>query len=448
MDPRQELEQLRKVKRLRELEAKAAGTPPVDTPAAPAQEAIADDAPLMDRLSDPDRWKAALFNKGPRAQEMVAGTPPLAIPAGAAIAASGKIAQGLGDAGKVAEGGVAAPGALSKLAEFLQGGLGRRVAAQAGAGAATGALQEPAEGGSRAQNALTGAVIGGGLQGLGEGVGLAAKGINRIGRAMSTFNKPQADAYVANPQRVAQMSEMSPATLQDEAAGILRGSRNELRAAGAQDADKLRALLTGKSVEINPQTLMGASDAADSAIQSLKPQEAYQLPRNLKVDANELNNIKRQLQEAAEFKMSSANDPVAEARRSFAASKASEARKLIEGVDPGVGELNHAIQQRILLGKDLQKAQKRPLAGLTSESLDSRALLEKAQEWGAKGLTEFGDQFGAAKKMNPADIDDALSRFGMRKVGRGLLRGSAASEEAAEALTPILTQEAAKRLGK
>lgn len=44
MDPRQELDRLRKMKRLKELEAKAGGSP-VDTPAAPAQEAMAAGTP-------------------------------------------------------------------------------------------------------------------------------------------------------------------------------------------------------------------------------------------------------------------------------------------------------------------------------------------------------------------------------------------------------------------
>lgn len=156
-DARAELEKLRKLKRLKELEAKAGGQPserqiasgamPVnpgkyESPGVSSDNSILQNAAA--RFKDPNQWKAILANQGPAAnKQIVEGDIPLAIPV------------------------AAVPGVLGKLAQFLQKSPVITEAANIGMGAAHD-TENPVRG------AATAAAMSAGLRGLGRLLGKGA----------------------------------------------------------------------------------------------------------------------------------------------------------------------------------------------------------------------------------------------------------------------------------
>src|SRR3954462_15403174 len=65
-----------------------------DEPFGPEQPGTLDR--IKERIQDPNRWKAILSNTGPYAKDVVAGAPPMAVPAGA-LGAIGKGLVALGE---------------------------------------------------------------------------------------------------------------------------------------------------------------------------------------------------------------------------------------------------------------------------------------------------------------------------------------------------------------
>lgn len=155
MSERDELEQLRKAKRLRELEARAGapaaapqarGVQVYDQPVGPEQAGFMDRAKA--KLQDPERWKAIAGMDSPYATKAVTGAAPMALPAQAVPK-------------------------LASLAQWVNSMRLGRVAASAGAGAAESAI----DGG----NAKGGALLGAGIQGAAEMIPVIGKALKGKG---------------------------------------------------------------------------------------------------------------------------------------------------------------------------------------------------------------------------------------------------------------------------
>jgi hypothetical protein len=149
-----------------------------EKPIGPEQDRFIDR--VAERVKDPKRWQAML-GKGPYAADVVQGDAPLVIPAGAPIAAAGKIPEALGYAGKIAENAMRAPEMLSKAAIALDAGKGigytlGRTGLNAAQGAALSAMggEEGESLSDKMERAKKGGIVGAGVQ-------LAAEGIPYVG---------------------------------------------------------------------------------------------------------------------------------------------------------------------------------------------------------------------------------------------------------------------------
>lgn len=409
-------------------------SPTAQPSAAPAGDSI------MSRLQDPDRLRAILTGTGPKAPSVIAGSPPLAIPLGMA------------------------PAALAGLAGYLGGsGLGAsaaRVGAGAAMGGATGAIGSPDD---RLGGAEKGAALGGGLGALGEGVGGLASLAKWAGRGLSRMTAPQGEAYLQNPGATKEMARAledpskMPA-LQDQAVGAINNSRKALKQQGLGNAAKLRTLLEGKHVEINPQELSGLNPQVDTALEPFSRTEGgwssgvggagetTSTSNAVSVPANDANNMKRAFQSDANYVPGTVTDPVQAARQQVSGQKAAQLRSGIEKVEPEAAGLNQQMQEGLMLQQALRKGAKNsPLAFVSSESPDRVATLARAENAGAGGLLDFGNKLGAAKTMTRPDQGSGVPTFLNKMLGRGIMRGSSAVQDASD-VSPFVTQELIKGL--
>lgn len=389
------------------------------------------------RVTDPNRWQAMLNSTGPAANKnVVAGSPPMTIPAGSA------------------------PAALSKLAEFLgkSGVLPAigRVGANAGVGATEGAMH-PSDGESTLDSAKRGAGVG---AVLGSGSELLAKPLTALGsylsRGLSRLTPPQAKAYLdsfrgmgdvinGEPNKITDIKNMlsdpqKASQLQDKAVQAIQDTRAASKQKGLGQAKQLSDVLNGKSANVDTSQLEGIDPRIDEIIHSSKgkaldsgaagqsSEENFrrlsgldQSAQTTPVQLNDLNTVKRVLQEKANYKPGTVVDPVQQAKMENYGKLASGTRGQIEqagGED--VRSLNDEMQQNLLTQKALrQGTRNKPLAFVSSSSPDNAALLDRiSKQSGSTALPDFGNQLGAAKTMVAPDTGSGVPSFLSRKAGR------------------------------
>ncbi len=460
MNERAELERLRKLKRLRELEVKAAGrsvASPVEATPKPQQGALqtglekaADtltlgylpqlqayaDKFMTEQINDaagvrPDFGKLDYVQSRDQNIKRLAQAEKDNPTASTLGTIAGGVASGL------------IPGGIASKALKGASAMGR-VGAAAAQGALTGAVANPGdiEGQisglqveDRATNALTGGAIGSVLGGAGE---LAKKVINSgnsIARRAARMTPEQAKAYTKNSKAVHDMADMiddpmRASQLQDQAADAIQQSRKSLRAEGLKKASQLEQLIRGKEVDVDARSLLGKSPEIDKMLSS-KAGVYGDIPGEIKLSGTDANRAKRILQQQAEYRPGVLLDPVQDAKLKDAAGLASKLRGKIETVGgPEVKALNDQMQEGMLLQKSLRQALKKPLAAVSTESPDARAVLSRAAKADGGGLLEFGSKYGAAKTIASKDVDDALSRALQKSAGRATLRGLARTDKA------------------
>jgi hypothetical protein len=383
------------------------------------------------RITDPSRWEATAINQGPAKKD---------------------VTDGLGAAG-LSLPAEAAPGAIQSLASYLGGsGVGpaaARIGANTALGAGTGAYGDEKD---RAGGAKVGGAIGAAGGVLGEAVGGVANAVKWGGRQLARMTAPQGEAYLGDPSGTGEMAKAledpskMPA-LQDQAADAIKTSRGVLRGQGMQSASTLKQTLDGKTVTVNPNDYLGLDPRGDELLNSAmnKPTDAigsFQrtaqgIPDQVSMDANDANQLKRYLQEGAQFAQGTVTDPVQAAKVGQLAQKASALRSSIEQVAPEAADLNKSMQDGMMLQKALRSGGKTsPLAFVSSESPDRVATLARAENSGAGGLLDFGNKLGAAKTMTKPDVGSGVPTFLTKMGGRGLMQGAQAVGDATDA-TPV-----------
>ena len=326
----------------------------------------------------------------------------------------------------------AAMGPLAKLIGAPAGIMGK-MGMNAAQGGVTGAMQKP-EGedtlANRAKGGLVGSTISTVLPGMAGAIKMGGGATKALAGRAARFTPNQADAYLKDPKAVSRMAGMldDPTqihVLQDEAKQALQSSRKQLKSKGMQKASELRKLLTGKSVDVDPQATMGINPQVDQMISSKVP-KYMGMPNKVALEANEANQAKRLLQGEAKFQPGTVTDPVQAARQAKAAGSAANIRGGIEALDPSIRGTNEAMQEGMMLQEALRKGQKsNPLAFIGTESPDRIAALSRAEKAGGGGLLDFGSKLGAAKSMTTKDVDDAVTRALVKKAGRATLRANA-----------------------
>lgn len=186
-----------------------------------------------------------------------------------------------------------------------------------------------------------------------------------------------------------------------------------------------------------------ASSSSPDALQNFKQMVSPE-PESLDVGLNDLNDIKRILQQKSQFAPGTVVDPQQAARNSLFASKSHGLRTLIEREGgEGVAPLNQEMQDSILLQKALRSGAKNsPLAFVSSESPDRMATLARAETKGAGGLFDFGNQFGAAKAIAGKNVGSGVDASLLKAAGRAGLRGQSLFAPSVEEFNdnPVLKQ--------
>jgi hypothetical protein len=431
---------------------------------------------IKDRIVDPNRWKAIATGDGPAAPETTGsslGAAGLAIPM------------------------EAAPSALQSLAGYLgKSGVGPTMA-RIGANTAIGGAQGAATG--DAKNAAIGAGMGAVGGTLGEAVGGLASLGKYVSRGFSRMTGPQSEAYLNNPgtsvlgdissdmqgqepkfgvsDMVSSLKDPSkmPA-LQDRAVEAINTSRKALKAQGLGAARTLSEDLSNKYVPVNPQeieaavqNLHGIDPRADEILDHYRadvqgnPGEKALGDDNVmrtegatpdtkvasnavSMPANEVNQLKRYLQEGARYAQGSITQPVQPAKIAQAAQMASSLRAGIEQVSPEAAELNKQMQDGMMLQEALRRGAKtNPLAFVSSEAPDRVATLARAENSNAGGLLDFGNQLGAAKSIVGKDVGSGIPTFLGKAAGRAGLRASDAVQSSTDAV-PVPLQALLKGL--
>ncbi len=386
---------------------------------------------VKNRIVDPNRWEAVGMNQGPAKKDVV---------------------DGLGAAG-LSLPAEAAPAGLQALAGYLgKSGVGpaaARVGASTGLGAATGAYNDESD---RSGGAKVGAAVGFGGSLLSEAAGGIANAVKWGGRQLARMSAPQGEAYLSDPAGTKEMAQAledptkMPA-LQDQASDAIKTSRGVLRGQGLQSASNLKQSLSGKTITINPNDYLGLDPRGDEIIHAALntptdamgsfQRTAQGIPDQVEMEANSVNQLKRYLQEGAQFAQGTVTDPIQAAKVGQMAQKASALRSGIEQVAPEAADLNKSMQDGMMLQKALRQGGKNsPLAFVSSESPDRVATLARAENSGAGGLLDFGNKLGAAKTMTKPDTGSGVPTFLNKMAGRGLMRGAEAVGDATDA-TPV-----------
>lgn len=401
---------------------------------------------IKDRIVDPNRWKAVATGEGPAAPDTI----------GSSLGAAGlAIPQ------------ESAPGALQALSSYLgKSGVGP-MAARIGANAAVGGAQGAMTGDSG--NAALGAGLGAAGGVAGEAIGGLAGAAKWGARNMARMTAPQGEAYLNNPQAVKGMADAldDPAKLpglQDQAVDAINSSRKALKAQGMGAARTLSDNLSNKYVQVNPQdieaaaqNLHGIDPRADELLDHYRatlqgnPGERVLGEDNVmrtegstpdtrvtsnavSMPANEVNQLKRYLQEGAKFAQGSITQPVQPAKVAQATQAAAGLRSGIEQVSPEAATLNKQMQDGMMLQEALRKGAKNsPLAFVSSEAPDRMATLARAENSNAGGLLDFGSQLGAAKTMTKPDVGSGIPTFLGKTAGRAGLRAADAVQSSTDA---------------
>ena len=333
-------------------------------------------------------------------------------------------------------GAAGAVGATSVLGKMGMGAL------QGGATAV--GMQDPnASAEDKLGSLLTGGLTGGAVSGVTQGIA-ALPGLGKyIGRNMARMTKPQSEQYMQDPKAVGQLAgqlqdQAQAPQVQDQAAAAINASRKSLRAEGMGKAAKLSELLKGKQVNVNPDELLGGTPELDAVLNEKIRQGSGMYgnmrPSSVSLDANEANAFKRGLQESAQYRPGTVQDPVQEARNAATQAKASKLRAALETAGgEGVKQLNQEMQEGAIVNKALRQGLKSPISFVSSESPDRVATMARASQAGDGGMLDFGNKLGAAKAINAKDAGSGIPTFTGKLAGRAVMRTSNAVQPAADA---------------
>lgn len=379
MDPKQELEQLRKMKRLRELEAKAGvASQPLQT--------------------TPDAADKAANPKQPTVEQMAA--------AGAKVGMdkiTPKMRKAFEDYDRNLPGALAGAipvaGVPKMLAYLFKQGIGptlARLGINTGLSAGAEALATPED---RAGGALTGAIKGLGMGMLGEGVGALA-GAGRDLYKTSRF-------------------ALDPVRAQDTAKESLFSATDKLRASEAQN---LANSLQGKKMSIDTTELSGIHPEIDATLGKYK--DAYGgLPSRVDMDAMEGHNIRSKLDQQMSYKQKGPFAQTAETLASDARLKklADPLRAQEHALSPQTSDILDQWSENLNIAGGLdRRANRAPMGALTSGSGDQQALLQRVDQTIGSDLSTLGAQLANAEKLKTfTGAVPAVLRSGLRGASQG-----------------------------
>ncbi len=397
MDPREELNKLRKMKRLQELEAKAGQSSPAPTKEDPTEPSLKDRAfeavdsgvksVLPKNLYDYLKPMAMGAESGVQGVAQGAslgnykpsGIGKQAVDEHPYMNMGGKLAGGL-TTGAVAGLGTSA---IAPTGSGVLQSLGR-IAANTAGGAAQGYATAPEEGSSRGQGAAMGGLLGGGLS-----AGLeTAGGLYGAGKRMYDTSRLATD----------------PARMQDKALGAISDATGKL---SRSEAANLEQGLAGKSLGIDTTRLKGVSPEIDDILTAgaRKVSPYGDIPSELNLPAQDVDKIRKGLDSAQSWKKLGpyAQDAESATKDAFLKSQADKLRGQLHGVSPEVSDTYDLWRQNLEFGKNLaNRAESAPTTVLTSPSIDRRALLQKVDETVGTDLRGLGEQLNAAKGLSNA----------------------------------------------
>ena len=161
------------------------------------------------------------------------------------------------------------------------------------------------------------------------------------------------------------------------------------------------------------------------------------------MELNDLNTVKRVLQEKSVYKPGTVIDPVQDAKNQEMAAKAGTIKSQVEQAGgEEVKPLNQEMQENILTQKALRQGTRtNPLAFVSSTSPDKAALLDRiAKQSGSNAIQDFGNQLGAAKVINGPDVGSGIPSFLGRTAGRAGLSLADLLNQASTIAPPVMTQ--------
>lgn len=323
-----------------------------------------------------------------------------------------------------------------------------RIGLNAAAGGASGAIQTPGSLSDRAKGAIAPALAGGAVSAVGELLG-AMKGVPS---KLAGFKTPkQTNAYLEDPEQVSKLADMvtegNTPELQDTAAKAINESRAGLKSKGLENTSKLRELITGKKLNIDPNDFTDIP-GADDILGKYKTQYGNYQPK-VDVNAEDVQGLKQAAQSASEYKPGTLLDPVQQAKAADMAKKASNLRSSLESLSPDVKGINQEMQQGAIMSKNLRQGLKNPIAFVSTESPDKMAMLARAERAAPTGITDLGNQLSAAKALSSrgapsSNLVNALGEGMKDYIALPALRGMNAAQQsspqAAQSLAALLTQ--------
>lgn len=280
-------------------------------------------------------------------------------------------------------------------------------------GAATGAVYnpgdekgvvDPIQAGKRAGNAAIGAVTGAGLAAAGAGVSRLAEKHRMI-------------------DRVKDSSGLSKSVKADIDSALDGVTQKEI----APRADKLKELLQGKQVEINPDRLKGISPGLEGL--------ASRMGKNLneegrrEMSATRAQRLKQLLDGRARYGASKPFDNTAVAKGESAQKAADIVRRKLSDLDPGVGQLNDEMSSAIRLRDTLRtKSASAPISSIRGEpGTDKGSLVDAIDKMSGSKLEKLSNDIEGARHnlfkpehlAHPLLIPGEMRKAAVRTAGRG-----------------------------
>lgn len=318
------------------------------------------------------------------------------------------------------------PGAA--VAKATKGaGLAAKIGAGAAQGAITGAAYNPGDEkgvqntfqvGDRAKNAVMGAAIGAPVAAVGAGVSRLADKHRMINRVK-------------------------------DSAGLSKSVKSEIDSAlqGVSDkqiaprADKLKQLLQGKQVEINPDRLQGISPGLDGLAKRMSSKVNDQGRREM--SAPRAQRLKQLLDGRARYGASKPFDNTAVAKGESAQKGADIVRRKLSELDPQVGQLNDEMSEAIRMRETLRsKAASAPISSIRGEAgTDKGSLIDAVDKMGGSKLERLSGDIDWAKDhlMKPQNLVKPLEM--PNEVRKGVMRGAGRGARMAEpAVSPTSLQ--------
>jgi len=302
-------------------------------------------------------------------------------------------------AGNVA--GAVMPGGLMAKAAAKGGSAAVRMGRAGGVGAAQGAaynpgdkegVMDPAQLGSRAGAATLGALIGGagraGTELIGKGV-QTGKDIALIkGGGMLRHAKDSIDGAIKN------VNDRAIKPLDDKLRALIRGKTVNI------NPDRLDDGLPGYAGKLREKGLDGQPVGLDIAGGS-----APAVPARVPVDAERALRARRTLDTKANYGASKLMDPVAQAKGLDAKAGADHIRRQLNSLDPGVEDIQGQSAEIMALRDALtQKARANPMAAIRrSESTDAGQLVKNIDNLSGatpdQSLERLGQRIDAAADL-------------------------------------------------